>query len=43
MCYRWEGNRRSDVALAMHYKLFHLRGQGLSKGDENPNNTPHGV
>jgi len=39
-----EGNRRSGVALAMRHRLkwfIHLRAQGLSKGDENPTNTPH--
>ena len=42
----WEGNRRSGVALAMRHRLewfIHLRAQGLSKGDEHPTNTPHGV
>ena len=42
----WEGNRRSDVALAMHHRLkwfIHLRAQGLSKGDEHPTNTLHTV
>ena len=42
----WEGNRRSGVALAMRHGLkwfIHLRAQGLSKGDEHPTNTPHGV
>jgi len=42
----WEGNRRSGVALAMRHILkwfIHLRAQGLSKGDEHPTNTPHGV
>jgi len=42
----WEGNRRSGVALAMCHRLewfIHLRAQGLSKGDEHPTNTPHGV
>jgi len=42
----WEGNRRSGVALAMRHRLnpfIHLRAQGLSKGDEHPINTPHGV
>ena len=41
-----EGNRRSGVALAMHHRLewfIQLRAQGLSKGDEHPTNTPHGV
>jgi len=40
----WEGNRKSGVTLAMHYKWFiDLRAHGLSKGDEHPTNTPHGV
>jgi len=42
----WEDNRRSDVALAMRHRLqwfIHLRAQGLSKGDEHPTNTAHGV
>jgi len=46
MSCNWEGNRRSGVALAMRHRLewfIHLRAQGLSKGDEYPTNTPHGV
>jgi len=42
----WEGNRRSGVALAMRHRLkwfIHLRAHGLSKGDEHPTNTLHGV
>jgi len=42
----WEGNRRSGVALAMRHRLkwfIQLRDQGLSKGDEHPTNTLHGV
>jgi len=42
----WEGNRRSGVALAMRHILkwfIQLRAQGLSKGDEHPTNTLHGV
>jgi len=42
----WEGNRRSGVALAMRHRLewfIQLRAQGLSKGDEHPTNTLHGV
>jgi len=42
----WEGNRRSDVAVAMRHRLkwfIHLRAQGPSKGDGRPTNTPHGV
>jgi len=42
----WEGNRRSGVALAMRHRLkwfMHLRAEGLSKGDEHPINTLHGV
>jgi len=42
----WEGNRRSGVALAMHHRLkwfIHLWAQGLTKEDEHPTNTPHGV
>ena len=45
----WEGNRRSGVALAMHHRLqwfIHLCGltaHGLTKGDEHPAYTPHGV
>ena len=42
----WEGNRRSGVALAMPHRLkwfIHPRAQGLSKGDEHPTNTLHGV
>jgi len=37
-----EGNRRSDVELAMRHRrewFIHLRAQGLSKGDEHPTNT----
>jgi len=33
----WEGNRRSDVALAMRHRLqwfIDLRAHGLRKGDE---------
>jgi len=44
-CY-WEGNHRYVVALAMRHRLewfIHLRAQGLTKGDECPTNTPHGV
>ena len=43
MSYGWEGNRRSDSALAMRYRLkwfMHLQAQGLSKGDEHPTYTP---
>jgi len=46
MSYDWEGNRRSDVTLAMRHRLewfIHLRAQGLSKGDEHPTNTLHGA
>jgi len=42
----WEGNRRSGVTLAMRHRLewcIHLWAQGLSKGDEHPTNTLHGV
>jgi len=42
----WEGNRRSGVALAVRHRLewfIHLRAQSLSKGDEHPTNTLHGV
>jgi len=42
----WEGNRMSGVALAMRHRLkwfIHLRDRGLSKGDEHPTNTLHGV
>jgi len=42
----WEGNRRLRVALAMRHRLkwfIHLRPQGLSKGDEHPNNSLRGV
>jgi len=42
----WEGNRRSGVALAMRYRLrwfIQLRAHGLSKGDEHPAYTLHGV
>jgi len=34
------------VGLALHHRLqwfIHLRAHGLSKGDEHPTNTPHGV
>jgi len=37
---------RRTLALAMRHRLkwfTHLRAQGLSKGDEHPTNTPHGV
>jgi len=40
------GHRRSGIALAMRHRLkwfIHLRAQGLSKGDEHPTNTPHGI
>jgi len=46
MPYSWEGNRRSGVALAMHHILWwfiHPQAQGLSKGDEHPAYTAHGV
>ena len=36
---RWEGNRRSGVALAMRHILqwfIHLRVHGLRNGDEHP-------
>jgi len=42
----WEGNRRSGVALAMRHRLewfINLRAEGLSKRDEHPASTPHGV
>jgi len=45
----WEGNRRSDISLAMRHRLkwfihyFKIRDQGLTKGDEHPTNTLHGV
>ena len=42
----WEGNRRSGVVLSIHnsHKWFiHLRVQGLSKGDEQPIYTLHGL
>jgi len=46
----WEGNRRSRVALANGHASQtevvyprDLRAQGLSKGDEHPTNTFHGV
>ena len=42
----WEDNRRSGVALAMRHILrwfIHLGAQGLSKGDEHPTKTLHGV
>jgi len=42
----WEGNRRSDFALALRHRLqwfIHLRVHGLRKGDEHPAYTPHGV
>ena len=34
------------VGLALHHRFkwfIHLPAQGLSKGDEHPTNTPHGV
>ena len=43
---RWEGNRRSGVALAMRDRLewlFHLRNHDPRKGDEQPAYSPHGV
>jgi len=46
MCCDWEGNRRSGVALAMRHRpewFIYLRAQGLSKGDEHPTNTLHGL
>jgi len=46
MSCNWEGNCRSGVALAMRHRLkrfVHLRAQDLSKGDEHPTNTLHGV
>jgi len=39
MPYGWEGNRRADIALAMHHRhqwVLHLRAQGLGEGDEHP-------
>ena len=42
----WEGNRRSGVALVMRHRLqwfIHVRANGLSKGDEHPAYTPHGI
>jgi len=42
----WEGKHRSGIALAMRHRLkwfIHLRTQGISKGDEHPTVTPHGV
>jgi len=42
----WEGNRRSGVALAMRHRLkwfIHLQAEGLSKGDDHPTNSLHGV
>ena len=42
----WEGNRKSDVALAMRHRLqsfIHLRAHGLRKVDEHPAYTPHGI
>ena len=42
----WEGKRRSGIALAMRHELkwfIHLQAQGLSKGDEHPTNTLHGL
>jgi len=42
----WEGNRRSDVTLAMRHRLqlfIHLRAHGLRKGDEHPAYNRHGV
>ena len=41
----WEGNRRSDVALAMRHRFqwfIYLRARER-KGDEHPTYTPHGV
>jgi len=35
----WEGNRRSGIALAVRHGqwwYYHLRAQGLRKGDEHP-------
>jgi len=43
---RWEGNRRSGIALAMNHRLkwcSNLWVQGLSKEDENTIKTPRGV
>jgi len=42
----WVGNRRSSVALVMRHRLqwfIHLRAHGLSKGDEHPAYTCHGI
>ena len=39
-------SNKSGVALAMRHRLkwfIHLRARGLSKGDEHPTNTLHGV
>jgi len=39
MPYGWEGNRRSDIALAMRHRLqwfIHLRAQWPSHGGEPP-------
>ena len=41
-----EGNHSSGVTLAMRQRLqwfIHLWAQGLTKGDEHPTYTPHGV
>jgi len=41
----WEGNRRS-VVVVVHYRVkwfIYLQTQGLSKGDEHPAYTTHGV
>jgi len=46
LVYRWKGNRRSGVAVAMRHRLrwfIHLRVHGLRKGDEHPAYTPRGV
>jgi len=42
----WEGNRKSVIALDMRNRLkwfIHLRDQGVTKGDEHPTRSPHGV
>jgi len=43
----WEGNRMSDVGLAIRHRLqlfIQLRAHGLTRGDEHPEtNTPHVV
>jgi len=46
MSCNWKDNHRSGITQDMRHRLqwfIHLRAQGLSKGDEHPTKTLHGV